>query len=129
MPRPESSKLRPATKILNKTGAIDVLPQDEEQSLVTGEYTKFTEFLAYVRTSRIDTAGELHITIAIPYEHKYDAMPLTDMRGVMFIMQAHRPMTEREKEFRETNEILAKGIGKEDLFELDGEGWDNGEDG
>ncbi len=105
MPRPESSKPNLATKILQQTEPVDDLPLDEETSLITNQYIQFAEFLAYVRDSRIAVAGELHITLAIPYEHKYDAMPLTDMRGVMFIMQAHRPMTEREMEFKKQQAI------------------------
>lgn len=107
MPRPESSKSKPATKILVQEPAIDnnELPLDPETSLVTNQYVQFAEFLAYVRDSRISVGGELHITIAVPYEHKYDAMPLTDARGVMFIMQCHRPMTQREIEFKKQQEL------------------------
>lgn len=101
MPRPESSHPgAPATKIMDNTAAVEDLPLDEETSLITNQFIQFAEFLAYVRDSRISVGGELHITLAIPYEHKYDAMPLTDMRGVMFIMQAHRPMTESERRWR-----------------------------
>lgn len=108
MPRPESSKPKPATKILVQEPAIndDELPIDPETSLVTNQYVQFAEFLAYVRDSRISVGGELHITIAVPYEHKYDAMPLTDARGITFIMQCHRPMTQGEIEYKKQQGLI-----------------------
>lgn len=90
-----------ATVIMDKVEVVDDLPTDEETSLVNHEFTLFAEFLAYVKEARISVAGELNITLAVPFEHKYDAMPLTDIRGIMFIMQCHRPMTQREIEWKE----------------------------
>lgn len=112
MPRPESSKSGEATKILEDGGTVDDLPLDEETALVTNQHILFAEFLAYIRDSRITVGGEIHITIAVPYEHKYDALPLTDMRGVMFIMQCHRPMSEREIAWRkEQGDMIEIGDG------------------
>lgn len=95
-----------ATKIIDKVEVVDDLPIDEETALITNEFIQFAEFLAFIKEARISVQGELHITLAVPYEHKYDAMPLTDMRGVMFIMQCHRPMTQREIEYRKQQQEL-----------------------
>lgn len=97
MPRRDTDPGNPATVIMDTVEVIENLPLDEETALVTDQFVLFAEFLAYIRDSRITVGGELHLTIAIPYEHKYDAMPLTDMRGVTFIMQCHRPMREGEQ--------------------------------
>lgn len=93
-----------STIVEEEAVVVEDLPLDAETSLVTNQYIQFAEFLAYVRDSRISVGGELHITLAIPYEHKYDAMPLTDARGVTFIMQCHRPMTQGEIAWREKQE-------------------------
>lgn len=108
------SKINPATKIMKSATVVEDLPLDEETSLITNQYVQFAEFLAYVRDSRISVGGELHITIAIPYEHKYDAMPLTDSRGIMFIMQCHRPMTQGEIEYRANGEDKFETVGGND---------------
>lgn len=36
--------------------------------------------------------GEVHIQIAVPYEDKYAALPLTDIRGVMFVLGVFEPV-------------------------------------
>jgi hypothetical protein len=50
------------------------------------------QFMAYVKSARINVHGEVHIQIAVPYEDKYAALPLTDIRGVTFIMGIFQPV-------------------------------------
>lgn len=74
---------------------VDELPDDE--NFIADEYQPFVQFLAYVRSSRITVAGEVQITLAVPYEWKYNAMPLTDLRGVVFVVDVARPIPPGEK--------------------------------
>jgi len=67
--------------------AVDQIPPGPGEV----EFEELTRFNAYVKTSRIDTRGELVITLGIPYEDKYEAMPITDLRGIQFLMIACQP--------------------------------------
>lgn len=75
-----------ATQLSDGTEVVDDLPADDETLLASGEYDLVAEFDAYVKSSRISIAGELLIGIAVPYEWKYEAMPVTDIRGYTFRM-------------------------------------------
>lgn len=67
-------------------GMIPSMPFHEE-----ARGKQLLQFQAYVKSARINVHGEVHIQIAVPYEDKYAAMPLTDIRGVMFVMGIYEP--------------------------------------
>lgn len=79
---------------------IDELPVDGDQFqpdhepslLESGEYRELAEFLAFIQSSRIDAKGQLVLTVGVPYEYKYEAMPLTDLRGLVFVLKAYQPV-------------------------------------
>lgn len=71
-----------------KVEVVDELPAEPDEP----EYALLCQFLAYMRSSRIAVGGELEITLAIPFEFKYDAMPLTDLRGLNFHVAIYRPV-------------------------------------
>lgn len=102
---PTSEKwFTPATKVAKSTEAIDNLPPTEmEEWIKTGEYEEFAEFQAYVRGSKISPTGELMLTIGVPYEFKYEAMALTDLRGTVFILRAYRPRRPGERTNTDTS--------------------------
>lgn len=75
-----------ATQLSDGNEVVDNLPSDDETLLASGEYDLVAEFDAYIKGSRITVAGELQLTVAIPYEWKYEAMPVTDIRGITFRM-------------------------------------------
>lgn len=68
-----------------------LLPTEGESLLDTGDFVFLAEFMAFIRGSKIMNNGDLIITVGVPYEYKYEAMPLTDLRGLVFVLQAHRP--------------------------------------
>lgn len=68
-------------------------PDGKEPSLLDGgEYRELAEFLAFIQSSRIDAKGQLVLTVGVPYEYKYEAMPLTDLRGLVFVLKAYQPV-------------------------------------
>lgn len=79
----------------NPPESHDELPPDE--TFIADDYHHFARFLAYVRSSRITVAGEVQITLAVPYEYKYHAMPMTDLRGVVFLVDVAKPMKPGER--------------------------------
>lgn len=81
--------------------AADELPEDDvdaKSDIIPDNYALAAVFSAGVRRSSINPAGDVTITLAIPYEYKYDAMPITDMRGVLFKVAVFRPMKRDEYE-------------------------------
>lgn len=52
---------------------------------------RLAQFKAYVRGGKINQHGEFVFTVAVPYEDKYRAMPITDIRGTMFVMEVWSP--------------------------------------
>lgn len=76
---------------------IDELPDDEDTVLEDGEWEFLAMFDAYIGGSQIFQGGELQLRVRVPYEHKYKAMPLTDMRGITFKMFVYRPVPKGER--------------------------------
>lgn len=68
----------------------DLIPTMDFDPDARGE--QLLQFQAYVKSARINVHGEVHIQIAVPYEDKYAALPLTDIRGVMFVMGIYQPV-------------------------------------
>jgi hypothetical protein len=75
-----------ATPIINAEG-LDTLPEEDNP-----EYELTAQFRGYIRQSRISVGhGDMLITIGVPFEDKYLAMPVTDLRGVVFMIGVYRP--------------------------------------
>lgn len=68
----------------------DLIPTMDFDPDARGE--QLLQFQAYVKSARINVHGEVHIQIAVPYEDKYAALPLTDIRGVMFVLGVYQPV-------------------------------------
>lgn len=66
-------------------GRPDSLGTDEHKGLLQAR------FRGFVKQSRIVTAGEVNITIAVPFEGKYDALPITDLRAMLFTFEVYAP--------------------------------------
>lgn len=68
--------------------SLDELPPELQK-----DYELQAQFKAYVRESRIAIGtGDMMITLGIPYEDKYNALPMTDLRGVTFLIGVYRPI-------------------------------------
>lgn len=100
-----------ATKVFDafQTESVDTLPPEPEDMTIeslleSGDYTILSQFLAYVKQSRIATSGEFTITLGVAPEFKYNAMPMTDIRGVQLVITVHRPMRREEVEYRANGE-------------------------
>lgn len=87
---------------------LDELPDDAPESEL--QYELLTQFLAYVRSSRITVGGEVEITLGIPFEFKYDALPLTDLRGLNFSVTIHQPVVASGPARSETVDQEASGF-------------------
>lgn len=48
-------------------------------------------FRAYVRGCRVANTGELLLTLGVDPEHKWAALPLTDIRAMMFVVEIYDP--------------------------------------
>lgn len=73
---------------------LDDLPDDYEEELppLVPEYELVSEFKATVRGSRITVGeGDLLITFSVPFEDKYKALPVTDVRGLTFMVGVYAP--------------------------------------
>lgn len=77
---------------MTETSVFPELPPAPENP---GEF--LTHFQADMPKSSIDKDGQLVITLVVPIEDKYKAMPLTDIRGrrfnvSVFAKEGRRPM-------------------------------------
>lgn len=70
----------------------DELPPEDEPVVIVRDYQPCAEFLAYVKETKILSSGELVIALGIPFEYKYDALAITDERGVMFKVICEKPI-------------------------------------
>lgn len=71
---------------------------------------RLLQFNAYVKSGRVNVAGEIVLSIAIPYEHKYRALPLTDIRGVVFVMDVYSLMDNLDDEQRAQVEDALRSV-------------------
>jgi len=69
-------------------GDIDPGPRDDDLKTV---YNKVAEFRGTVTGARVDRDGGLVVTVAVPFEDKYLAMPITDIRSVMMVFSVYKP--------------------------------------
>lgn len=58
---------------------------------VAGKGELQARFQAYVKQTRIVTAGEVSITLSVPYEQKYLAFPITDLRAMLWTVEVYAP--------------------------------------
>lgn len=49
-------------------------------------------FRSYVRGCRVANNGELIVTLGVDPEHKWAALPLTDIRAMMFVVEIYDPL-------------------------------------
>lgn len=64
----------------------DVEPDD------SSTYVKHAEFRASVKGSRVLANGHMLVTLQVPMEDKYLAMPMTDILGILLVISAYRPV-------------------------------------
>lgn len=77
-------------------GVVDGdLPEDED-SILTDDYDVAATFRAYIAGSRILQGGDVQLNVRVPYEDKYEALPITDLRGITFVMVVFRPLRRDE---------------------------------
>jgi hypothetical protein len=62
-------------------------PPDEE---VIPEH--IASFRATIKRTQILPRGEMNITLAVPFDEKYRAMPITDYVGIQFEVNVNRPI-------------------------------------
>lgn len=67
-------------------------PEAEDEGPVT-EWRKKAEFRAAMAGGRIDNNGELILTVKVPVEDKYLALPVTDVRGILLVFSVYEPLS------------------------------------
>lgn len=77
---------------------LDVLPADESPEIIDGAYIKYAQFKASIRGFAITVGGAVILRLEVPYEWKYESMPLSDVRGIEFMVTCHKPLTRQELE-------------------------------
>ena len=86
MPRPEP------TQLYDYLTPSEELP-DEEELLAEPQtlWKKVAEFRGAVAGGHVNNQGEVSITIKVPREDKYLAMPVTDIAGVLMVFSVYKP--------------------------------------
>jgi hypothetical protein len=79
-------RVDPLSEVLDD---IEDDPDIDEQRIV---WEKVTEFRAAVSHGTVDREGQLSLTLKVPYEDKYLALPVTDIRGVLMVFGVFKPM-------------------------------------
>lgn len=66
-----------------------------------GEFV--TAFQAWVKKATVGIKGDVTVELAVPMEHKYAALLLTDFQGIMFVIQVNKQdhITVTPEEIRE----------------------------
>lgn len=67
------------------------LPSNADADTPRTVWEKVTEFRGSIVGSRINNSGEVTLTIAVPYEDKYIALPVTDTRGILMVFSVYKP--------------------------------------
>lgn len=101
MPRPEP------VEIVNSADPIDDLPNDDaysnEPQVV---WDKIAEFKGSINGAYVTKDGELSLQIRVPFEDKYLAMPVTDVRSVLMVFAVFKPQEQITAE--NLDEVLSK---------------------
>lgn len=78
---------------------LDDLPPDVDDPFAeytepddSSTYVKHAEFRASVKGSRVLANGHMLVTLQVPMEDKYLALPLTDILGILLVFSAYRPV-------------------------------------
>lgn len=97
-----------ARVIVKSDGSVRTVEEvEEERPTIPAEISRVDPgeliacFPAYVRIGRISPKGEFVITLAVPFENKYQAMAMTDYQGVMFDVEVRRPERKKRKKRNE----------------------------
>lgn len=85
MPRPLPKSKKPMN-----AEPVDELPGDSDEELLV-EYIKKAEFRAAVAGASIGKDGELSLTVKVPMEDKYLALPLTDVQSILMVFAVFVP--------------------------------------
>lgn len=80
-----------ATPIVNGE-AVDEIPPEEDLSEPRIAWVKKAEFRGSVSGANIDKEGVLSLTVKVPFEDKYLALPVTDIRSVMMVFAVFQPV-------------------------------------
>lgn len=79
----------PTPTVIGPGGSTTDLPDDDDSAT---KFRVLAVFRASIRQSRIQVSGDLSLTFSVPYEWKYEALPVTDIRGVQFLIQVLEPV-------------------------------------
>lgn len=81
--------------------AVDI-GEDEEEDYRDAEpiteWVKKAEFRASMGGAHIGKDGALSISIIVPQEDKYLALPLTDIQSVLMVFSVYEPVTKERNE-------------------------------
>ena len=86
MPRPQPREVYIAP--------VDDLPGDNDDDVIEPqtEWQKKAEFRAAVGGAHFNNSGEFVLTLKVPPEDKYLAIPLTDVRNILMVFSAYEPI-------------------------------------
>lgn len=75
--------------------------------------TEIHTFKAWVRGATVDSKGELTISVVVPKEHKYEALPITDHGAIMqeFSVKIVKEYSEDEMDDLLDGFVLPEGAG------------------
>lgn len=72
---------------------VDELPGDDDDVIEPQtEWQKKAEFRAAIGGAHFNNSGEFVLTLKVPPEDKYLAIPLTDVRNVLMVFSAYEPL-------------------------------------
>jgi hypothetical protein len=105
---------------------IDDLPPELE-----ADYELMAQFRGYIRQARVAIGhGDLMLTIGVPFEDKYKAMGVTDLRGTTFLIGVYKPIWRRGERAGEVIEVIeGDGVVKGPWEWLEYGGGDGDDDG
>ena len=97
MPRPEPKQ--------TQVEVVD-LPEDTDDDEPVTEWVKKAEFRAFMGGAHISKDGVLSMTISVPMEDKYLALPITDVQSVLMVFSVYEP-TQAKKDEDDLDKVWA----------------------
>lgn len=88
MPRPQP------TAFYNHNTPVEELPDENDLDEPRTVWTKVSEFRGAVAGGHVNNQGELTLTLKVPREDKYLALPVTDISGVLMVFSVYKPEQE-----------------------------------
>lgn len=82
---------RPSPKIVYAQ-PVEELPDEDDINEPRVEWIKKAEFRAAMAGAHIDKDGQLSMTVKIPVEDKYLALPITDVRSILMVFSVYEPV-------------------------------------